>query len=106
MVLEIAVLFVKPGEESAFEQAFARFEHLILNAAGYLSHELHRSIERTHQYALLIEWHRLEDHTIGFMRSHEFKLLRDQLQGFFLSDPEIGHFDSVALNNAVKHLVD
>ncbi len=106
MILEVASLMVRPGEQPAFERAFARAEPLFRDAAGYLSHELRRSVENEHHYALLIEWRRLEDHTMAFRRSHAFERLRDLLQGFLLSAPDVEHFQAVAMPSSGLHLAD
>lgn len=96
VVLQVAMLVVRPGEQGAFERAFAKAEPLFRDAAGYLSHELRRSVENDQHYALLVEWRRLEDHTIGFRPSAAFDRLRGLLQGFLQSAPEVEHFLAVA----------
>lgn len=40
MILEIAHLTIRPGQNSAFEQAFAQAQCIIASMPGYLSHEL------------------------------------------------------------------
>ena len=79
---------------------------LFRDAAGYLSHELRRSVENEHHYALLVEWRRLEDHTLAFVRSNAFERLREILQGFLVSAPEVEHFLAVAPRGAQVHLAD
>lgn len=101
MILEVASLTVTPGEQDAFERAFAKVEPLFVGAPGYLSHELRRSIENEHRYALLIEWRRLEDHTLGFLKSNAFERLRLLLQGYLQFAPEVEHFRAVVHRSAV-----
>jgi heme-degrading monooxygenase HmoA len=100
MILEVASLTVRPGEQGAFERAFAKAERLLPEAAGYLSHELRCSIENEHRYVLLVEWRRLEDHTLGFRKSGAFERLRVLLQGYLQTTPDVEHFRAVVSHNA------
>ena len=102
MILEVASLMVQPGQQAGFERAFARAEQLIRHAAGYLSHELRRSLEREHHYALLIEWRRLEDHTLGFVKSQEFQHLAELLRPFLITAPRVEHFRAVTAPDATR----
>jgi len=47
MILEVAILNVKSGEEARFEAAFATAGEFIQSAHGYLDHELRRCIGNT-----------------------------------------------------------
>ena len=40
MILEVAVLNVRPGETRAFEASFRKAESLIARTEGYLGHQL------------------------------------------------------------------
>lgn len=42
MILEIAHLTIRAGQNEAFEQAFAQAQILIASMPGYLAHELGR----------------------------------------------------------------
>jgi heme-degrading monooxygenase HmoA len=95
MILEVASLTVRPGDEAAFERSFARAAPLLCEAAGYVSHELQRSVERQHHYVLLVEWRRLEDHTLGFVRSRAYERLREVLQVYLQVAPDVEHFRAV-----------
>ena len=66
MILEIAMLQVKPGLEADYEQAFKKASAIISSMKGYIHHELQRCIEADGKYLLLVQWDKLEDHTIGF----------------------------------------
>ena len=39
MILELAILDVKPEQEQAFEQAFAQAQQIISAMHGYVSHQ-------------------------------------------------------------------
>jgi heme-degrading monooxygenase HmoA len=53
MILECAILNVKPGKGIEFQQAFAEAEPIIKASPGYLSHELLHCIEHDDRYLLL-----------------------------------------------------
>jgi len=95
VILEVASLTVRPGDEAAFERAFARAEPLLRDARGYLSHELRRSVENAQHYALLVEWQRLEHHTVDFVHSGAFDRLRELLRRHLGAPPEVEHFRAV-----------
>ena len=73
MILEIAVLNVRPGQGAAFEQAFADAQAIISSIDGYISHQLQRCLEAPDKYLLLVHWRRLEDHTVGFRQSAKYQ---------------------------------
>ncbi|MEM1241926.1 MAG: antibiotic biosynthesis monooxygenase, partial [Cyanobacteria bacterium P01_H01_bin.26] len=66
MILEVAILDVKPGKTAAFEDAFQQAQSIISSMAGYSGHQLQTCLERENRYLLLVTWNTLEDHTIGF----------------------------------------
>ncbi len=53
MVLEVAMLDVKTGQNVAFEAAFQQAAPLIASIPGYVSHELQHCIENPQRYLLL-----------------------------------------------------
>jgi len=95
VILEVAILDVKPGEEPAFEAAFAQAQAIIASMRGYLSHELHRCIENTSRYVLLVKWNTLEDHTEGFRNSDEYQQWRALLHHFYDPFPVVEHYQEV-----------
>ncbi len=66
VILEHAALDVVPGQEAAFEAAFAEAKSIITSMAGCRSLQLQRCIEQPSRYLLLVEWATVEDHTVGF----------------------------------------
>lgn len=96
MVLEVAILDVKPGQTVAFESAFAEASALIRGATGYLSHELLKCLEDDSRYALLVRWERLEDHTIGFRGSDAYQQWRALLHHFYDPFPVVEHYAEIA----------
>ncbi len=79
MTLEMAVLNITPGNEKAFEAAMIKARPLIAATPGFRSLELRRCIEATNRYLLLVEWERLEDHTVKFRQSERYKEWRKLL---------------------------
>ena len=73
MVLEVAILDVRPGTTEAFEAAFAQARSILSSMAGHQRHELRRCIENDHRYLLLVWWDTLEHHTRGFRGAPEYE---------------------------------
>lgn len=73
MILESAMLQVKPGMEQDYEESFRKASKIISTMKGYISHELHRCMEVEGKYLLLVRWESLEDHTVGFRQSNEYQ---------------------------------
>ena len=97
MILEVAMLDVRPGEEDAFEFAFAEASTIIASMPGYIRHSLQRRIEPPVRYVLLVEWEALEDHTIGFRGSPEYQQWKALLHHFYDPFPVVEHFEQVDL---------
>ena len=66
MILEVALLDVRPGEETDFERAFARAQSILGSMGGYVSHELQRCVENPSRYVLLVRWRRCRTIRKGF----------------------------------------
>ncbi len=93
MVLEHALIDVKPGTSEAFEAALAEARAVIGACPGFVSLRLHRGIERTDRYLLLVEWESLEDHTVGFRESQTFVTWRSLIGPYFDSPPDVVHYE-------------
>jgi heme-degrading monooxygenase HmoA len=92
VILEHALLPVKPGEEADFERAFAEALDIISAMPGFRGLTLSRCLERPHVYLLLVNWDRLEDHTVGFRGSTEYQQWRTLLHHFYEPFPVVEHF--------------
>ena len=95
MILEVAVLDVKPGMDAEFEEAFSRAQKIIASMGGYISHELKRCIEESNRYLLLVNWETLEDHTLGFRGADEYQQWRGLLHHFYDPFPSVEHYRSL-----------
>ncbi len=95
VIVEHAVLDVRPGEEQAFEAAFAQAKGIIAASPGFQALRLARCIERSSRYLLLVEWETLEAHTTGFRGSPAFEEWRRLLHHFYEPFPVVEHFEGV-----------
>ena len=73
MVTEIAQIEVKPGTEKDFEAAVTKAKPLFLRAKGGKGMELHKSVEKPTRYRLIAKWETLENHTVDFRGSEDFR---------------------------------
>jgi heme-degrading monooxygenase HmoA len=95
MVLEHALLSVKPGEEDDFEAAFMQAKTIIADTPGFGRLTLSRCVEQASAYLLLVEWDRLEDHTVGFRGSAQYQQWRSLLHHFYEPFPTVEHYEHV-----------
>jgi heme-degrading monooxygenase HmoA len=95
MVLEMAILDVRPGQEAAFEAAMRQARPLIEAARGFVSIDLRKCVETPNRYLLLVSWKTLEDHTIGFRQSHRYEQWRHLLHHFYDPFPTVEHYVEV-----------
>ena len=95
MILEHALLPVNPGREADFERAFAVAQDIIAAMPGFRGLTLSRCIEHPATYLLVVEWDRLEDHTVGFRGSPEYQRWSDLLHSFYDPFPVVEHFAPV-----------
>ena len=95
MILEVAPLHVRAGQEAAFEAAFGQAQRLIAAMPGYVAHELQRCLERPQEYILLVRWQTLEDHEVGFRQSSEYQAWKKLLHHFYDPFPVVSHYAPV-----------
>lgn len=98
MILEVAILDIKPGQEADFELAFSKAQNIISAMPGYLSHQLQRCIEQRSRYILLVNWQDLESHTQGFRGSAQYQEWKALLHHFYSPFPEVQHYQVVENN--------
>jgi heme-degrading monooxygenase HmoA len=95
VILEHVVLDIRPGQEPAFEEAFAVARPLIMSAQGWRSVRLERCVEQPSRYLLLVEWETLADHLDGFRTSAAYEEWRQLLHHFYDPPPVVEHFELV-----------
>jgi len=95
MILEVAILDVIPSQEKDFESAFAKASGIISSMPGYISHQLQRCLEKQNRFILLVNWEKLEDHTVGFRGSEQYQEWRRLLHHFYDPFPTVEHYELV-----------
>lgn len=100
MILEHALLPVKPGREEEFVTVFDEAKQIIAAMPGFVSLTLSRCQERASTFLLLVEWRTLEDHTVGFRGSAQYDEWRRLLHDFYEPFPVVEHFDRVVTVSA------
>ena len=98
MILEAAILQVRPAMQAEFEDAFRQASPIIASMLGYQGHQLQRCLEIVGRYLLLVRWDTLEDHTVGFRGSPEYQEWRRLLHHFYDPFPTVEHFENVRLS--------
>lgn len=98
MILEVAILDVKSGQEEEFEAAFKQASSIISSMPGYASHQLQRCLETNNRYILLAQWETLEAHTVGFRGSPQYQEWRKLLHHFYDPFPTVEHYEMVFEN--------
>jgi heme-degrading monooxygenase HmoA len=92
MILETAILNVRPGQDEAFVAVMAEARALIAASPGFGGIEVRPCIEQTGRYLLLVWWEKLEDHTVGFRGSDRYQKWKALLHHFYEPFPVVEHF--------------
>lgn len=89
-------LQVKTGQSFAFQAAFNSAQRVISSMPDYLGQKLHKCIERTDHYTLLILCEYIEHHEVGFRQPVGYQESRKLLQHFYDPFPTVLHYEQVA----------
>lgn len=93
MILELAILDVKPGQGPAFEQAMGEALPLISATPGFIDLEVRPCLEAAPgRYVLLVRWDTLEAHTQSFRGSDRYQEWRAKLHHFYDPFPTVEHY--------------
>ncbi len=92
MILEVAILNIKPNQNQEFEVAFQEASRIIAAMPGYIDHSLQKCLEVDNRYLLLVNWQTVEDHTIGFRQSEQYQTWRELLHHFYAPFPKVEHY--------------
>jgi len=95
MILEVAILNVKEGQDVNFEKDFYTAGQYINSIKGYVGHSLRKCVEQPNKYILLVDWENLEDHTVGFRQSEEYLEWKKLLHHYYDPFPTVEHFETV-----------
>ncbi len=97
MILELADIRIRPGEQAAFDAAIRHgLETVIAQAKGMRGWKVNRGIESPERYVLQIFWETLEDHTVAFRGGPLFAQWRAIVGPFFAQPPVVEHFELLA----------
>jgi heme-degrading monooxygenase HmoA len=92
MIVESAILPIKPGQEAAFETALRGALLLIQASKGFRKIEVRPCIENKSRYLLLVWWDTVEDHTVGFRGSERYQKWREMLHPFYAEPLSVMHY--------------
>lgn len=92
MILEHALLAIKPGQSAAFEAAMAQARPLIAASPGFRSIAVRRACESPDRYLLLVEWDDIASHREGFRASARYAQWRALLHVFYEPMPAVTYF--------------
>lgn len=93
MIVESAILPIKPRQEAAFEAALQGALPLIQASKGFHKIEVRACVEDRSRYLLLVWWDTVEDHTIGFRGSDRYQKWREALHHFYDGPVTVSHYD-------------
>jgi heme-degrading monooxygenase HmoA len=97
VILEVADIRIRPGEQAAFEEAVTRGVGTVISKAkGFGGYKVNRGVESPERYLLMIFWETLENHTVDFRQSPAFGEWRGIVGGFFAEPPTVEHFELVS----------
>jgi len=94
MVVEIALIDVKPGEEHQFATAYEKARHHVASAPGCHWLRMTRGIESPSRFVLLVEWDSVAAHE-DFRASDAFPQWRALIGPYFAAPPLVEHFEDV-----------
>lgn len=92
MIVEHALLNIRPGGHAAFETAMIAAKPLIAASPGFLGIEVRPASEDPGLYLLLVSWTDIASHRDGFRQSDRYNQWRTLLHGFYEPMPEVRYF--------------
>jgi heme-degrading monooxygenase HmoA len=95
MMLEVALVDVRPGSQDAFEDGYRRVRDALASSPGLLSLRMTRGVETATRFVLLVEWESLAAHQ-AFRDSERFAVWRSGIGPHFADAPRVEHFTDVA----------
>lgn len=92
MIVEHALLQVKPGQGEAFEAAMRAARPLIAASPGFVEIEVRPAAERADLYLLRVVWTDVAAHRDGFRTSDRYQDWRGLLHGFYEPMPVVEYY--------------
>lgn len=97
MILELADIRIRAGQQAAFDEAIQRgISTVISKAKGFKGYKVNKGVESPERYVLQIFWETLENHTVDFRQSAAFADWRAIVGPFFAGAPTVEHFTPLA----------
>lgn len=97
MSIEIIRYRIAPGDEPAFEAAYAEAQRYLATSPACRAYELLRCEEEPARYLLRIEWTSTPDHLEGFRRSAAFPAFLALVRPFVPALEEMQHYHPTAI---------
>lgn len=91
MVLEVALIDVRPGTETDFRDGYRRVRKALSDSPGLLSIRMTQGVETPSRFVLLVEWDSLASHE-AFRASDRFAVWRSGIGPHFAQPPHVEHF--------------
>lgn len=95
MILDVAVLGVKPGQCQNFKLAFTKTQNITSSMLGYVFHQLQQCLEPPSRYILRVNWETLEGHETGFCDASDYQEWKALLHHFYDPFPVVEHYEFV-----------
>lgn len=94
MILELADIQIKPGQNAAFDEALQHaFNTVVSKAKGFKGYTINKGIESPERYLVQLFWETLENHTVDFRESPAYTEWRSIVGPFFAGPPTVEHFN-------------
>ncbi|SEA99999.1 antibiotic biosynthesis monooxygenase family protein [Rubrimonas cliftonensis] len=91
MVIELAILRIRPGQGPGFENAFDAVRPLLASADGHLRHRFVRTVDDPDAYLLEVAWRDLDAHVNGFEPSEAHARFMAALEPHLSAEPVVIH---------------
>jgi heme-degrading monooxygenase HmoA len=95
MVLEVALIDVRPGAEDDFSAAYAEARPLLESTPGCRTIRMTRGVESPSRFVLLVEWDSVEAHEQNFRNTDRFGRWRELIGPHFDGPPRVEHFSDL-----------
>jgi heme-degrading monooxygenase HmoA len=95
MVLEVATIEVKPGDEDAFAAAYRQARAQVVSTPGCRSVRMTRGVESPSRFVLLVEWDSVEAHESNFRATERFTRWRAAIGPYFAGPPHVEHYTDI-----------
>lgn len=92
MIVEQALLEIRPGQSADFEQAMREARALIARQPGFQSIEVCPDCDNEDRYLLLVRWDNIAAHRDGFRKSSAYPQWRALLHRFYDPMPDVTYY--------------